>query len=212
MIISTVSLKGGVGKTTTIINLAVAFANIGLKVTLIDSDANGNSVFWSGLRAENLSPITTVALNSPQVLQKNVKQLYEDCDVLMIDGTPALSELTSTIILLSDLVIVPIMSSPLDIWATNLFLDKFRQATSLKTDIKGYFLMNRFDSRKNISHDALEVIKDFDIPLFTTKLHNRVAYEESIAEGKGVLEHGDPKAKAEVTSLMKEIRKVLKAK
>lgn len=210
MIISTVSLKGGVGKTTTAINLAVGFAANKIKVSLIDSDANNNSVYWSGLRSEDLPPITTVSLTSPQAMQKNVKQLYNDCDILVIDGTPALSELTSTIILLSDIVIIPILSSPLDIWATNIFLDKFNQAKILKPEIKAYFLLNQLDPRTNMAQDAIEVIKAQEIPSFKTYLHNRVAYKESLTEGKGVLEYRDPKAKAEVKSVIKEIEEILK--
>ncbi|MFW5700444.1 MAG: ParA family partition ATPase [Cyclobacteriaceae bacterium] len=210
MILSTVSLKGGVGKTTTAINLAVGFASRKIKVTLIDSDANNNSVYWSGLREDDLPPITTVSITSPQALQKNVKQLYNDCDILIIDGTPALSELTSTIILLSDLVIIPILSSPLDIWATNIFLDKFNQAKTLKPEIKAYFLLNQLDPRTNLSHDAIDVIKEQDIPLLNSYLHNRVAYKESLTTGKGVLEYRDEKAKNEIKHLIKEIEKIIK--
>lgn len=210
MIISTVSLKGGVGKTTTAINLAVGFASKKIKVTLIDSDANNNAVHWSGLRAEDLPSITTVSLTSPAALQKNVKQLYKDCDVLIIDGTPALSELTSTIILLSDIIVIPVLSSPLDIWATQIFMDKFNQAKTLRDDIKALYLLNQFDGRTNLGRDAAELIKSEEIPVFDTFMYNRIAYRESLIEGKGVIEYKDKKAQAEIVSLMKEIQKVIK--
>jgi chromosome partitioning protein len=210
MILSTVSLKGGVGKTTTAINLAVGFAAKKVKVTLIDSDANNSSVYWSGLRPDDLPGLTTVSLTSSQALQKNVQRLYHDCDILIIDGTPALSELTTTIILLSNIVIIPVLSSPLDIWATDIFLDKFNQAKMLKPDIKAFFLLNQFDPRTNLAQDAAEVIKENKIPLFNTVLHNRVAYRESLTLGKGVLEFRDEKARSEIQSLIREIEKEIK--
>jgi chromosome partitioning protein len=210
MILSTVSLKGGVGKTTTAINLAVGFAARKVKVTLIDSDANNSSVYWSGLRPDELPSLTTVSITNSQALQKNVKQLYNDCDILIIDGTPALSELTSTIILLSDIVIIPVLSSPLDIWATDIFLDKFHQAKTLKPEIKAFFLLNQFDPRTNLGQDAAEIFKENEIPVFRTVLHNRIAYRESLTLGKGVLEFKDDKAKKEIQSLIKEIEKEIK--
>ena len=59
MIISTVSLKGGAGKSTIAVNLAVELAHRNYKISLIDADPNNQSVIkWSGFRPENLPTIT----------------------------------------------------------------------------------------------------------------------------------------------------------
>lgn len=58
MIISITNLKGGTGKSTVSTNLAVNFSHMEYRVCIVDTDTNGSSVHWSGLRPDDYPIIT----------------------------------------------------------------------------------------------------------------------------------------------------------
>ncbi|MCF8374708.1 MAG: AAA family ATPase [Bacteroidales bacterium] len=212
MIISVVSLKGGTGKSTISQNLAVCYAHSGYKVTLVDTDVNGSSLRWSGLRSDDLPRITTLALNDGNALRKNAKLLHADCDIMIIDGTPALSELASTTLLLADIALIPIKPGPLDIWATEKFLEKYENVRTLNDGLSANFVLNQFIYRSNLGQEVVDVLNDMPIPLLKSILHTRVAFSECISGGLGAFEYKDPKAAAESVSLANEVIEILENK
>ncbi|WP_430809476.1 MULTISPECIES: ParA family partition ATPase [unclassified Carboxylicivirga] len=210
MIISISSLKGGTGKSTICTNLAVCFSTMGYKTLIIDTDTNGSSVKWSGLRPEDKPCVTAISMTDPKALRSNINRIHQDYDLVLIDGTPALSELATTIILLSDLLIIPIKPGVLDLWATEIFIEKYNQALVLKDDIHARFILNQVDPRTKLSNEISEVLSEFSIPAMKSKLNNRVAYSESIISGLSVLEYKDVKAQEEITSFANETLELLR--
>ena len=210
MIISLVSLKGGAGKTTLSINLAVAYANAGAKVVLVDADPNQRSCLkWSGQRPEERPPVTTVSLCEPDALRANINAVHDSCDIVIIDGTPALSELTGTIMLVSDLVLVPLRSSDLDAWAFNdYFLPTLKQVRALKT-IDCRIVRNALRKRSVVGRDVMELIEQYDIPVMHRTVGLRTVYEGTLRTGLGVVELEDPEAKFEIEMLHKECEQIL---
>lgn len=212
MKIGITSLKGGVGKSQVSMNLAVYFANQDYSVVIIDSDTNQTCSQWSGLRPEDLPDVTVVGMTDAKQIRRNVGKLEEQFDIVIIDGVPALSQMASTIILLSDLLLIPMIASPADLWATEKFLDRFDEARTLKgEDIPSYFVYNIHDSRLNLTKEVEEVVGEYDIQALKSSLRNRVAYRECVAVGMGVIEYKDKKAKEEMMNLGKEIHTLTKA-
>ncbi len=54
MIISLVNVKGGVGKTTTAVNLGAGFAGSGLRVLLVDLDPQGSASYSLGVDTDQV--------------------------------------------------------------------------------------------------------------------------------------------------------------
>ena len=63
-IIAVGSPKGGVGKTTTAVTLAVIAAQAGLRVLLVDSDANASTTDWAG-SADDEIPLDVYGTSDP---------------------------------------------------------------------------------------------------------------------------------------------------
>jgi chromosome partitioning protein len=212
MIISVVSLKGGAGKSTISQNLAVVYAHMGYKVTVVDTDVNGSTVRWSGLRDESLPQITVLALADGEALRKNVKKLHEDCEILIIDGTPALSELASTTLLLADIAIIPVKPGALDIWATEKFLEKYQNVRTLKDNLSAFFVLNQFFYNSNLGEEVISILEEMPITLLKSRLHIRVAFAECISGGLGAYEYKDSKASDEIVALANEVLEEIEKK
>ncbi|ODS80445.1 MAG: chromosome partitioning protein [Cytophagaceae bacterium SCN 52-12] len=210
MIISVTSLKGGVGKSTIAQNLGVCFAHAGYKTCIVDTDTNQSTLRWSGYRDESQPPVAVFGIADGVELAKNVKHLNQDYEIVLIDGTPSLSAVTSKIILLADLLIIPIQPSGLDVWATEKFLERYQDAVEQKEQpIPARFLVNQ-NQATNLSREVRDILEDTDIPVLPHSLKNRVAYRESVIKGMGAFESKDEKAREEIAAVFKDIVTAIK--
>ncbi|OLY95613.1 plasmid segregation oscillating ATPase ParF [Cnuella takakiae] len=206
MKIGITNLKGGVGKTTLSINLAVCFAHMGYKVCIVDTDTNQNSLQWYGAREEGLPEVLVVGTTDPKALNKAVDNLHGQHDIIIMDGTPNLSEMNTRVMMASDLLIIPTRPGAHDFRAMNEFFTRFDQVKELRSDVAAYFLINEFDERVNLHRTVRESLQQhYDIPILNTVLKSRTAYGEASMMGTGVFEHSDNKAKAEMVALTNEI-------
>lgn len=217
MIISTVSLKGGAGKTTTAINLAVYFAKKNYSVILVDSDVNENLSRWNEIREtqnENLNPIDFIKLNNESDFKNEFDEVTQNYDIVIIDGRPAINSMAGLILSISDLSIFPVKPSPLDMWTNDhVFIDVFESAKKVNSNLKGYYLINSTKPNTNIAYECrigLEGIKTVSkAELFKSELADRTDYAVSIAQGLGVMETQNYKAIGEVKRLGDEISNIL---
>jgi chromosome partitioning protein len=215
MKIAVTNLKGGVGKTTIAINLAVALSQRQKSVCIIDTDKNQNSaVEWSMCRSEDKPTIQVFSIEAEQIKVKTLNDLEQKFDVLILDGTPQLSELASRTIVVSDVVLIPISASLFDFRAFEKFLalleetDSNRVALGLKS-IKSYIVLNKINERANISSEIVRGLEKYDVPILKSRLGNRTAYAETALDGIGVTEGKDKKASDEFNKLVDEIESTI---
>ena len=111
-IIAVANLKGGVGKSTLSQNLGVFLAKSGRSVCIVDTDTEQKSTIeWNERRAKTGLQQIPVFLFDEKSLASKASEEADNYDFVIIDGSPALSEITTKIVLIADLVMVPVMPS-----------------------------------------------------------------------------------------------------
>lgn len=212
-IISVCTTKGGVGKSSIATNLAAAGAAKGQRVLLIDCDIQKSSMCWRNMRQND--DIVATAITTPTV-HKDIGK-FEGFDLAIIDcGGETVSPVLPSAMnaaAKNGLLIIPVLPSVYDVWATEDTLQILRQVRSVQ-DIDTRFLINQEMPKRLMSQEVVEALDEYkdEVPTLTSRLVFREAYKKSIKDGKGVIEYTDPKAKAEMTALFDEIMGILNAK
>jgi len=171
-IISFINGKGGVGKTTSAVNLA-AILGEKQKVLLVDSDPQSSASWWT---EKGNTPFDVVTETNPTVLRK-LRQV-KGYDTILVDTPPNLGTvLLDAVISVSDFVILPTQVAPMDI---TMALRTARE-TIAPRNISYKVLLTRVDPRSMGEAVATQTaLTGASIPTFKTivrayKAHERTA-------------------------------------
>ena len=200
--LTTVNPKGGTGKTTIAVHLAVASHRSGYPTKLLDADPQGSALDWRKRTPEEYDgpPVEHVAS------EERLAPAVGGADVVVVDSPARLDERTGAVLSVADLALVPVRPSGLDLWGTAEFLDVLGDHTG--AGLQAVFVASQRDVRTSLSEELQEVLAGRGLPLLDG-LTSRVAYARSLSEGKTVLDGYDSTAEAEVHQLLRDVGEIL---
>jgi len=177
--------KGGSGKTTIAANLAVAFLRSGLSVAVLDIDPQGSLGRWFMTRRERFdgAPGLEFATASAWGVGYECEKLLRAHDVVLIDTPPKVDADLRPALRETDLVIVPVAASQVDLWATESVLEMADRERK-----PALVVLNRAASRARLTGEIWEQLSGLDAARAETVLGNRVSYAETLGQGLGVQE------------------------
>jgi len=205
LVCSILNPKGGTGKTTAAIHLARGLQLAGRSVVLLDADIQGSALAWSSLGA--LSPALPVLPARHDAIETRIRNLAPAPDYVILDGAAKLeAQLIAAALKVSDIVVIPVQPSALDIWGCAELVEAVKLRIELVGRPRGAFLITRQIIGSALASDAQAALEAQGLPVLTARLSQRVAYAEALAAGVTVLEHEpEGKAAAEVRALVTEL-------
>ncbi len=203
MIVSVLNTKGGVGKTTTAINLAVACALAGGDVLAVDGDSQGSLIAALANR-EVQPPIAAAHYCEGSILRQQVGLAKDRYQHIVIDAGGRDNSALRAALVLSDVVLVPFQPRSFDVWALEDMAQLIEEAKSVR-DFKAYAFLAMADPLGTDNAEAADSVPA-NLEFLNAPIGKRKAIANAAAMGQSVLETGrDEKAMMEIQRLFNSV-------
>lgn len=181
MLICYANTKGGSGKTTLAVHNAVWLHDLGYRVALLDVDFQHLSSHWVRLAEPG---ITVRVADSPKEVMREIKELTADHDYVIGDGPGGMGKESIALMLQADLVLLPVMSSALDLWSAaakaSELLKKIQENRTKKLDAR--LIVNGVDRRTRTARKTKDAVKQIAIPATKQRIRRLDAFANVPAE------------------------------
>ncbi len=171
-ILAVLSLKGGVGKTTTAMHLAAVVAERGLNPIVIDCDTETSALRWASRAGDTLG--FEVIQSNTNKLAAQIREHQKAGRVVIVDGPPNNREIISRVGQIADVVLVPVNPTGLDLDRLNPTLELLGDLEAARGELPAYILFTRFSQSRLLDREALEALEQF--PVLDQRIRQLTSY------------------------------------
>lgn len=199
--IALLSQKGGSGKTTVAVHLAVAAQQAKQRVVLIDTDPQQSATVWSTAR-DNETPIVATAAVGDLAKVLDAAQV-EHMSIAIVDTAPHTAPDAARVAKSVDLVVIPCRPTAFDLAAVSSAVEIAKAAK-----VRAVFVLSACPFRAPEIRETREVLAAYGLPIFPGEITERRAFARAIATGRAVTEfESEGKAATEIRALWHWIKK-----
>lgn len=202
--ISIISQKGGAGKTTIAINLAIAAEQNNKTAVIVDLDPQASAAMFQDNRSKDYPVIISGQANRLDSILNTAEK--NGADIVFIDTAPHSESTAIAAIRHSCFTLIPCRPAILDLRAIRNTIDLLKISHA-----NGAVVFNAVPPRSNIIKEAMQALASYSITVSPVFLSHRSAYIHSLTSALGVQEY-EPisKAASEVNELYMWLSKELK--
>jgi chromosome partitioning protein len=183
-----VSRKGGAGKTTIAVHLAVAAEAHGIATAIFDLDPQASAALWSDHRGEPIPAV--VPAQAPRLPSLLAQARQNEADLVLIDTAPYADGIASEAADHADAILIPCRPSSFDLDAIGASVRLARNAGK-----PAYVIINAAPVQGVETAEAIAAITAAGVDVCPVVLHHRKPYASRIHEGRTAQEI-EPKGKA----------------
>lgn len=186
-ILALVGQKGGAGKSTLAVCLAVEAQARGERVLLCDADPQGTARVWAEAAAEagHAAP-TTIAMGASLHRPDQLPALAAGHDLVVIDCPGRLGDVQRAALMVATRVLVPCGPSGPEVWALGATVALLEEARRLRPELDARVVLTRVQPRTSVGAAARSAVESAGLPVLDAWCGYRVAYQEALLCGQGV--------------------------
>lgn len=185
--------KGGAGKTTLAVHLAVIAAQSGKRTLLVDTDPQrSTAAWWRSRPAEMPELVECEASRLPMVLEAAAA---DGIELAVVDTRPSVEADTGLVARLADLVLIPTRPAILDLRAIAETARVVRAAGSPTAIVLNAVPPSRGAIESAVTTEARNALAAYELPVCRVAITSRAALSHALAGGLAVSEF-DPTGKA----------------
>ena len=199
-----IAQKGGSGKTTIAVHMAVCAMRQKLHTALIDLDPQGSAYDWFLSRSDN-NKLNAVQATAGQLAALLKQAKTGGADFVIVDTAPHSDSAAAITAQLADFVLIPCRPARFDLKAISSTMEIVKLAK------KPAAAVINAAPRGRLAEEAKEALTQQGITVIDTVLQQRAAYSHAVIDGRSVHEYEpDGKAAEEIDELFICLKKLLK--